>query len=179
MGRRVRDYIYPSYVYIKECSGCSGRLMKYQLWLNLHCSWVNFTSLPLNVNFYNHWSTAFLELAWEGQLCNCSNQIVCRNNNLSFTVCLSTNDFNNGTTYTKRQTTTVRIHSHFSWWCVQCVYIWHHVCICFGLSIGRCHRGPPSNKMVKPRYISTSDSLSQVNSVVVNAVSPLPPQNRL
>ena len=46
MGRRVRDY--PSYAHLKECSGCSGRLMKYQHWPNLHCSWANFTSLPLN-----------------------------------------------------------------------------------------------------------------------------------
>ena len=29
----------------KECNGCIGRLIKYQLWLNLHCCWVNFTSL--------------------------------------------------------------------------------------------------------------------------------------
>ena len=65
MGRKYVT-IHPSYAHIKECSGCSGRLMKYQLWFNLHCSWANFTSLPLNINFYNHWSTAFLELAWEG-----------------------------------------------------------------------------------------------------------------
>ena len=35
LGRRVREY--PSYAYLKG-HGCSGSLMKYQLWLNLHIS---------------------------------------------------------------------------------------------------------------------------------------------
>jgi len=32
----IRDY--PFMLIKKECSDCSGRLMKYQLWQNLHCT---------------------------------------------------------------------------------------------------------------------------------------------
>jgi len=39
---------------------------------------IEVTKMPQNYSFFltvNHCSTAFFELAWEGQSCNCSNQI--------------------------------------------------------------------------------------------------------